>query len=131
MSITLTESEVGDTIVMKPGGRLTLGEGASEFRSRIEQYIFGRELTITERWYGMQKPSGKPVNLLVDLSEVSYLDSSGLGELFSAHTAITNSGGHIKLLGLTKRVRDLLQITRLYTVFEVFEDQTAALRSFH
>jgi anti-sigma B factor antagonist len=68
--------------------------------------------------------------ILLNLGEVSYIDSSGIGELVSGYTTVTNQGGQLKLLGLTKRVKDLLQITKLYTVFEVHEDEASALRSF-
>ncbi len=68
--------------------------------------------------------------LLLNLAEVSYIDSSGIGEMVSGFTTITNQGGQVKLLNLTKRVKDLLQITKLYTVFEVFDDEATAVRSF-
>ena len=68
--------------------------------------------------------------ILLNLGEVSYIDSSGIGELVSGFTSVTNSGGQLKLLGLTKRVKDLLQITKLYTVFDVHEEEASAIRSF-
>ncbi len=68
--------------------------------------------------------------VLLNLSEVSYIDSSGIGELVSAFTSVANQGGTLKLLGLNKRVKDLLQITKLYTVFEVHDDEASAIRSF-
>lgn len=68
--------------------------------------------------------------VLLNLGEVSYIDSSGIGELVSGFTTVANQGGQLKLLGLTKRVKDLLQITKLYTVFEVHDDEAAAIRSF-
>ena len=68
--------------------------------------------------------------VLLNLSEVSYIDSSGIGELVSGFTTLTNAGGQLKLLGLTNRVKDLLQITKLYTVFDVHEDEAHAVRSF-
>ena len=68
--------------------------------------------------------------LLLNLADVSYIDSSGIGEMVSGFTSVTNQGGQLKLLNLTKRVKDLLQITKLYTVFEVFDDEAAAVRSF-
>jgi anti-sigma B factor antagonist len=94
-------------------GRITLGEGASTFRDKV------RELVTS----GNKK-------LLLNLGEVSYIDSSGIGEMVSGFTTVTNQGGVVKLLNLTKRVKDLLQITKLYTVFEVFEDEATAVRSF-
>ena len=74
--------------------------------------------------------AGGKKKLLLNLAEVSYIDSSGIGEMVSGFTTVTNQGGQVKLLNLTKRVKDLLQITKLYTVFEVFEDEAAAVRSF-
>jgi len=109
----LTTRQVGDVTVVDAVGRITLGEGASTFRDTI------RELA----------SKGKK-KLLLNLAEVSYIDSSGIGEMVSGFTTVTNQGGAVKLLNLTKRVRDLLQITKLYTVFEVFDDEATAVRSF-
>ena len=113
MSVKLTTRQVGDVTVVDAVGRITLGEGASIFRDSI------RDLA-----------SGGKKKLLLNLAEVSYIDSSGIGEMVSGFTTVTNAGGQVKLLNLTKRVKDLLQITKLYTVFEVFEDEAAAVRSF-
>ncbi len=113
MSAKLTSRQVGDVTVIDAGGRITLGEGASAFRDII------REMSAK----GNKK-------LLLNLGEVSYIDSSGIGEMVSGFTTVTNNGGHLKLLGLSKRVKDLLQITKLYTVFEVFDDEAEAVRSF-
>ena len=113
MSVKMTNRQVGDVTVVDAAGRITLGEGASIFRDTI------RDLAAK----GNKK-------LLVNLSEVSYIDSSGIGEMVSSYTSITNHGGQLKLLGLSKRVKDLLQITKLYTVFEVFDDEPSAVRSF-
>ena len=113
MSVKLGTRQVGDVTVIDAAGRITLGEGASAFRDLI------RDLANK----GGQK-------ILLNLSEVSYIDSSGIGELVSGFTTITNHGGSLKLVGLSKRVKDLLQITKLYTVFEVFDDESAAIRSF-
>lgn len=113
MSVKLTTRQVGDVTVIDAAGRITLGEGASSFRDTV------RELSAK----GDKK-------ILLNLSEVSYIDSSGIGEMVSGFTTVTNHGGQLKLLGLSKRVKDLLQITKLYTVFEVFDDEAAAVRSF-
>lgn len=113
MSVKLTTRQVGDVTVIDAAGRITLGEGASAFRDII------RDLAAK----GDKK-------LLLNLSEVSYIDSSGIGELVSGFTTVTNHGGSLKLIGLSKRVKDLLQITKLYTVFEVFDDEAEAVRSF-
>ena len=113
MSVKFTTRQVGDVTVIDAAGRITLGEGASTFRDRV------RELA-----------SGGRKKLLLNLGDVSYIDSSGIGELVSGFTTLANQGGTLKLLNLTKRVKDLLQITKLYTVFEVHEDEAAAVRSF-
>ncbi|HUJ49054.1 MAG TPA: STAS domain-containing protein [Bryobacteraceae bacterium] len=113
MSVKLTTRQVGDVTVIDATGRITLGEGASTFRDMI------RDLATK----GNKK-------LLVNLGDVSYIDSSGIGEMVSGFTTVTNHGGQLKLLSLSKRVKDLLQITKLYTVFEVFDDEASAVRSF-
>ncbi|HXE12909.1 MAG TPA: STAS domain-containing protein [Bryobacteraceae bacterium] len=113
MSVKLTTRQVGDVTVIDAAGRITLGEGASAFRDII------RDLAAK----GDKK-------LLLNLAEVSYIDSSGIGELVSGFTTVTNHGGSLKLVGLSKRVKDLLQITKLYTVFEAFDDEAQAVRSF-
>jgi anti-sigma B factor antagonist len=113
VSIQVTNRQIVDVIVIDVVGRITLGEGASALREMIR---------------GLVAKGNKKI--LLNLSDVSYIDSSGIGELVSGFTSVTNQGGVLKLLGLTKRVKDLLQITKLYTVFEVFDDETSAVRSF-
>ena len=113
MSVKLITRQVGDVSVMDAAGRITLGEGSSVFRETLRELVSK----------GQKK-------VLLNLGEVSYIDSSGIGELVSGFTSVTNQGGQLKLLNLNKRVQDLLQITKLYTVFEVFEDEAAAVRSF-
>jgi len=98
---------------MDAAGRITLREGASAFRGAIRDLV--------------AKGNKK---ILLNLGEVSYIDSSGIGELVSGFTTVQNAGGQLKLVGLSKRVKDLLQITKLYTVFEAFDDETEAVRSF-
>jgi anti-sigma B factor antagonist len=113
VSVKLNTRQVGDVTVMDVAGRITLGEGSSAMRDAL------REL-VTK---GQKK-------ILLNLADVSYIDSSGIGELVSGFTSVANSGGQLKLLNLNKRVKDLLQITKLYTVFEVHEDEAAGIRSF-
>jgi anti-sigma B factor antagonist len=104
---------VGDVSVIDVSGRITLGEGSSTLRDALRGLVT----------QGQKK-------ILLNLGEVSYIDSSGIGELVSGFTSVTNSGGELKLLNLTKRVKDLLQITKLYTVFDVHESEASAVRSF-
>ena len=113
MSVKLTVRQVGDVSVVDAVGRITLGEGSSVFRDTLRDLV--------------TKGNKK---LLLNLGGITYIDSSGIGELVSGFTTVTNNGGRLKLLNLAKRVRDLLQITKLYTVFEVYEDETAAVSSF-
>jgi anti-sigma B factor antagonist len=109
----MTTRQVGDVTVVDAAGRITLGDGATTFRDTI------RDLSAA----GHKK-------MLMNLAEVSYIDSSGIGEMVSAFTTVTNQGGQMKLLNLTKRVKDLLQITKLYTVFDVYDDEAEAVRKF-
>jgi len=113
VSVKLNIRQVGDVSVVDVAGRITLGEGSSALRDAIKELV-GK---------GQKK-------ILLNLGEVSYIDSSGIGELVSGFTSVTNGGGQLKLLNLNKRVKDLLQITKLYTVFDVHEDETNAIRSF-
>jgi anti-sigma B factor antagonist len=113
MSLKLTNRQVGDVTVVDAAGRITVGEGSSALRDVLRDMVAK----------GQKK-------ILLNLSEVSYIDSSGIGELVSGFTTVTNQGGSLKLLGLTKRVKDLLQITKLYTVFDVHDDEASAVRSF-
>lgn len=113
MSVKLTTRQVGDVCVIDAVGRITLGEGSSLFRDTIRDLANKGEKKV-----------------LLNLAEVTYIDSSGIGELVSGFTTVTNQGGQLKLVGLNKRVKDLLQITKLYTVFEVFDDEATAIRSF-
>ena len=113
MSVKLITRQVGDVTVIDAVGRITLGEGSSTFREIVKDLV--------------NKGNKK---ILLNLAEVSYIDSSGIGELVSGFTSVSNAGGRLKLLKLTKRIQDLLQITKLYTVFEVFDDEAKALASF-
>src|SRR6202023_1995488 len=93
-------------------GRITLGEGSIVLRDTVKD-LLGK---------GQKK-------ILLNLGDVNYIDSSGIGELVSAYTTAKNQGGELKLLKLTKKVHDLLQITKLYTVFDVKDDEAAAVKS--
>ncbi len=113
MSVKIKDRQVGDVTVMDVSGRITLGEGSSTLRDALRDLVAK----------GHKK-------ILLNLGDVSYIDSSGIGELVSGFTSVSNLGGSLKLLSLTKRVKDLLQITKLYTVFEVHDDEAGAIRSF-
>lgn len=113
MSAIVNTRQVDGVQVVDVSGRITLGEGSSAVRDVLRDLIGKGEKKI-----------------LLNLSEVSYIDSSGIGELVSGYTTISNQSGTLKLVGLTKRVKDLLQITKLYTVFDVHEEEAHAIRSF-
>jgi anti-sigma B factor antagonist len=113
VSVKLNTRQVGDVSVVDVAGRITLGEGSSALRDALRDMINKNQKKI-----------------LLNLGDVNYIDSSGIGELVSGFTTVTNSGGQLKLLNLNKRVKDLLQITKLYTVFDVHEDEAGAIRSF-
>ena len=114
MSVTVTTRRIGDVSVLDVSGRITLGEGSSILRESLRDCASARQAKV-----------------LLNLEDVNYIDSSGIGELVSGYTNIQDGGGELKLLNLTKRVKDLLQITKLYTVFEVFDDEATAIQSFH
>lgn len=99
--------------IIKLEGKITIGAGDSQLRDVITNAV----------------KEGKH-NILLDMSQVSTIDSSGIGELVGAYTTVTNRGGKLKLLHLPSKVSDLLQVTQLITVFEVYEDETQAVGSF-
>ncbi|MFZ0393705.1 MAG: STAS domain-containing protein [Terracidiphilus sp.] len=113
MDLKMHTREVKDITIIDLSGRLTMGEPCIAIRDEIRDEI----------GHGARK-------ILMNLGEVSYIDSAGLGELTSAYTSVKNRDGALKLLNLTKRVHDLLQITKLYTVFDVFDDEKTAIASF-
>jgi anti-sigma B factor antagonist len=113
MSAKLNTREVDGITIVDVSGRITLGEGSSQLRDSLR---------------GLLEAGQK--NILLNLSDVTYIDSAGVGELVAGYTTVANRGGNLKLLGLTKRVKDLLQITKLYTVFDVHETEAHALRAF-
>jgi anti-sigma B factor antagonist len=114
VSMKVSTRQVDGVVVMDMSGRITLGEGSVVLRDAV------REL--------LSKGNKK---ILANLAEVNYIDSSGIGELVSAFTTVKNQGGELKLLNLTKKVHDLLQITKLYTVFDVKDNEAAAIKSFN
>ena len=113
MSMKASTRQVDGVTVVDLSGRITLGEGSVVLRDTVRELI-GK---------GDKK-------ILLNLGDVTYIDSSGIGELVSAFTTVRNQGGELKLLKLTKKVHDLLQITKLYTVFDVKDDEAVAIASF-
>jgi anti-sigma B factor antagonist len=105
--------QVDGVTILDLSGRITLGEGSVQLRDSVRDLLAkGSKL------------------ILLNLGDVNYIDSSGIGELVSAYTTVRNQGGELKLLNLTKKVHDLLQITKLYTVFDVKDDEASAIASF-
>jgi len=114
MSFKATSRDVGDVTVIDLEGRITLGEGSNLLRDLVrERLARGRR------------------KILLNMAAVNYVDSTGLGELVSAYRLIKSEGGELKLLSLNRKVTDLLQITKLYTVFDTHNDEAQALASFH
>ena len=113
MNMTIRERELDGVVILDLAGRITIGEGTVVLRKRIQQLI-----------------EHDQTKLLLNLAEVDYIDSSGLGEIVRSYTTVRNAEGDLKLLSLTRRVRDLMQITKLLTVFDVFERESDALKSF-
>ena len=113
MSMKATIRQVDSVIVIDVSGRITLGEGCAQLRELIRDQL-----------------SKGNKQILLNLADVTYIDSSGIGELVSAYTAVSNQGGQLKLLNLTKKVHDLLQITKLYTVFDIHDDEAKGIASF-
>jgi anti-sigma B factor antagonist len=104
---------VGDVHFLDCSGRITLGEGTMAVRTTVSDILKG---------------GGKKI--VLNLAEVNYIDSSGVGELVSTYTTVANQGGQLKLLCLTKKIRELLAITKLLTVFQVYDSEPATVASF-
>jgi anti-sigma B factor antagonist len=109
----ITERSVGDVMVLDIKGKITLGEGDEQLKDKVNSLVN----------QGHRK-------MVLNLAEVPYLDSAGLGEVVRAYTTVSRQGGSLKLLNLTKRITDLLSITKLLTVFETFESESDAVQSF-
>lgn len=113
MALTIASRGVDGVTVLDLSGRITLGEGSVQLRDAIRDLI------------------GKgQKNILLNLGDVNYIDSSGLGELVSAYTTAKNQGASLKLLNLTKKVKDVLQLTKLYTVFDIYDDEASGIGSY-
>ena len=113
MQLKATSRVVGSIAVVDISGRITLGDGSALLRKTVRGLL----------------DEGRS-HILLNLGDVDYIDSSGIGELVSGFSTAKNRGGELKLLNLSRRVHDLLQLTKLYTVFDVYSDEATALRSF-
>ena len=111
--LNIRERQAGDVTILDLEGRITIGDGNVSLRNAIRRLI----------------QEGKK-KILLNLAGVSYVDSSGIGELVSSYTTIGREKGQLKLLNLTQKIQDLLAITKLLTVFDVYEDEATALNSF-
>ena len=111
--LNITERQAGDVTVLDMSGKITLGEGSVSLRTAVRRLL----------------EEGKK-RILLNLAGVSYIDSSGIGELVSSYTAINKEGGQLKLLNLTQKLQDLLTITKLLTVFDVYDSEAEALNSY-
>ncbi len=109
----IDQRAVGDVIVLDLKGKITLGEGDELLKDKVNSLVN----------QGHRK-------IVLNLAEVPYIDSAGLGEIVRTYTTVSRQGGSLKLLNLTKRITDLLSITKLLTVFETFETEEEAVRSF-
>ena len=111
--LNIRERQAGDVTILDMDGKITIGEGSVAVRSAVRRLL----------------EEGKK-KILLNLSGVGYVDSSGIGELVSSYTTINREGGQLKLLNLTQKIRDLLAITKLLTVFDTYEDESEALNSY-
>ncbi len=113
MGIKTSTRLISNVVIIDTIGELRLGEGTDAIRSLVRQLL--------DQGYR---------NLLLNLRDVRHIDSAGIGELMSCYTSVRNQGGQLKLMNLSKNVKNLLQITRLYTIFEVVDDEPTAVASF-
>jgi len=109
----IEERVVGDVVMLDLKGKITLGEGDELLKDKVNSLVN----------HGHKK-------IVLNLAEVPYIDSAGLGEVVRTYTTVSRQGGSLKLLNLTKRITDLLSITKLLTVFETFDSENEAVRSF-
>jgi len=113
LSIKISTREVDHVTILDISGRIILGNETDTLRSKVRELI------------GQGKKK-----IILNLADVAYIDSSGVGELVASFTAVRNSGGELKLLNLTQKVHDILNVTKLYTVFDVRDDEFKAVKSF-
>ena len=113
MALTAKVRNVGDVAIVDLNGKITLGENTGILREELRSLL-----------------ANGTKHIILNMADVSYVDSAGLGELVGAYTTATNQGGAVKLLNLQGKMRDLMQITKLHTIFPTFDDEKSALASF-
>jgi anti-sigma B factor antagonist len=122
MSLEIEENEIHGIIVLEVSGRLILGQESMDFRGKIKE-VLEKSDWIKEKW-------GWDTRIVLDLGKLGFVDSAGLGALIAARTSSRNRGAEMKLANLTKKLRDALTITKLVTVFDVYDSVDAAVKSF-
>jgi anti-sigma B factor antagonist len=122
MSLVIEENEIHGIIVLEVSGRLILGQESMDFRGKIKE-VLEKSDWIKAKW-------GWDTRIVLDLGKLGFVDSAGLGALIAARTASLNRGAEMKLANLTKKLRDALTITKLATVFDVYNSVDEALNSF-
>lgn len=122
MALEIEENEVQGIIVLEFSGRLVLGQESMDFRGKIKE-VLEKSDWIKQKW-------GWDTRIVLDLGKLGFVDSAGLGALIAARTTAVNRGAGIKLANLTKKLRDALTITKLVTVFDVYDSVDAAIKSF-
>jgi len=113
VSMKIANHQVDGITVLDLSGRITLGEGSVQLREAIRDLV-----------------ARSHKNIVLNLGDVSYMDSSGVGELVTAYTTVKNQGGELKLVNLTKKIEDLMTITKLVTVFDIHPDEASAIAAF-
>ncbi len=111
--MTITERTNGDVTILDVEGKILLGEGDVQLKKKIDELI-----------------SRKTANILLNLEQVPYMDSGGLGEIVRSYTTVKREGGNLKLVGVTSRIKDLMVITKLHTVFDIFDTEAEGVASF-
>jgi anti-sigma B factor antagonist len=111
--MTITTREVSHVTIVDINGRITLGDEIGQLRDTVRQLV-----------------NSDKKKIILNLAKVDYIDSSGVGELVGSYTTVRNAGGELKLLALTKKVHDVLNVTKLYTVFDIKDDEFTAVKSF-
>lgn len=113
MHLEIHARQLGNIVILDLSGKITIGEGSNKLRDEVNRLLEAGQREI-----------------ILNFAHATYLDSSGIGELISRHTTTKNQGGHLKLLHLPRKIKDLLVVTRLLPVFETFDDEQDAILSF-